>query len=86
MPQQMTDQAINGTAPPKTELEQLQFQANQVTDEVFIYYLFSLLTYLTNYWAVLLTSLLFIIYIFNYFLYVIYFKTFIKLSFVSNQY
>jgi synaptosomal-associated protein 25 len=33
MPQQMTDQAINGTAPPKTELEQLQFQANQVTDE-----------------------------------------------------
>ncbi len=24
---------INGIAPPKTELEKLQFQANQVTDE-----------------------------------------------------
>jgi hypothetical protein len=36
MPQQMTDPAINGVAPPKTELEELQFQANQRTDEVFI--------------------------------------------------
>ena len=33
MPQQIEDTAINGTAHPKTELEKLQIQVNQVTDE-----------------------------------------------------
>lgn len=28
------DAEMNGAPPPKTELEQLQFQANQQTDEV----------------------------------------------------
>lgn len=50
MPQPIEDPNINGTAPPKTELEQLQFQANQVTDEVltnsnyFVTYRLSLFT------------------------------------------